>query len=150
MSTDRPTPPHIADGSAARQAVAAHVQHWNARDKDAWLQIFADDVAYEDPPGTVAGYGREVMSSHAWDAAFTDVKTWVLEPLLVIGCGREAQVHMRNHGSIAGRPVWLDSIELWRVDDAGLVSGIRAFWDIPEEIKPHLAASTWTGAANLD
>ena len=26
-------------------------------DKDAWLALFADDVVYEDPPGTVASRG---------------------------------------------------------------------------------------------
>ena len=31
--------------------------YWNAMDKDAWLALFADDVEYEDPPGTVASRG---------------------------------------------------------------------------------------------
>ena len=41
----------------ARQAILDHVRHWNAMDKDAWLALFADDVVYEDPPGTVASRG---------------------------------------------------------------------------------------------
>ena len=106
-------------GALARAAVLAHVEHWNACDKERWLAIFSDDVIYEDPPGTVAGRGRDVMSDYAWDRSFTDEKRWILEPVVLIACGNEAQVHMRNHGAVAGRPAWVDSIELWAVDDDG-------------------------------
>ena len=67
---------------SARGAILEHVQLWNAMDKDAWLALFADDVEYEDPPGTVASRGKQVMSDHAWDGSFTDTKRWILEPLL--------------------------------------------------------------------
>jgi len=76
----------------ARQAILDHVRHWNSMDKDAWLALFAEEVVYEDPPGTVSSRGRQVMSEHAWDGAFTDQKRWILEPVKIIECGREAQV----------------------------------------------------------
>jgi steroid Delta-isomerase len=120
-------------GVLARAAVLAHVEHWNACDKERWLAIFSDDVIYEDPPGTVAGRGRQIMSDYAWDRSFTDEKRWILEPVVLIACGNEAQVHMRNHGAVAGRPAWVDSIELWAVDDDGLVTSVRAFWEPPED-----------------
>lgn len=131
----------------ARRAMLAHVTHWNAQDKESWLALFTDDVAYEDPVGTVASRGREVMSNYAWDKSFTDTKRWVLEPLLVIACGHEVQVHMRNHGSVEGRPVWVDSIELWGVDEHGAVNQVRAFWEPPKEqnLEQHLAMTTWQG-----
>jgi steroid Delta-isomerase len=128
---------------SARDAIFEHVRLWNAMDKDPWLALFADDVAYEDPPGTVASSGKQVMSDHAWDGSFTEQKRWILEPLLVIECGNEAQVHMRNHGAVNGVPAWVDSIELWRVNGAGLVDSVRAFWEIPTEIYDSLALSTW-------
>ena len=128
---------------SAAKAIVQHVRYWNAMDKASWLTLFADDIEYEDPPGTVASRGIEVMSTHAWDGAFTDVKRWILEPVKVIECGREAQVYMRNHGAVDGVPVLVESIELWRVDDAGKVDLIRAFWEPPEEIREHLALNTW-------
>jgi steroid Delta-isomerase len=135
----------LGTSDQARGAVFAHVAHWNAKDKDQWLALFADDVVYEDPPGTVVSRGRQVMSDYAWDRSFTNDKQWVLEPLIVIACGHEAQVHMRNHGAVAGRPVWVDSIELWAVNQDGLVTSVRAFWEPPsdEHIQQHLALSTW-------
>ena len=48
----------------ARQAILDHVRHWNAMDKDVWLALFADDVVYEDPPGTVASRGAGDVGAH--------------------------------------------------------------------------------------
>lgn len=130
---------------SAREAILHHVRHWNAMDKASWLELFADDVEYEDPPGTVASRGREVMSSHGWDGAFTDAKRWILEPVKIIECGREAQVYMRNHGAVDGVPVCVESIELWRVNDEGQVDLVRAFWEPPTDpaIYAHLALASW-------
>jgi ketosteroid isomerase-like protein len=121
-------------------------------DKASWLALFADDVEYEDPPGTVASRGVEVMSTHAWDGAFTAVKRWILEPVKIIECGREAQVLMRNHGSVDGLPVCVESIELWRVDDTGKVDRIRAFWEPPQDpaVHDHLAVAGWEGGTEID
>jgi hypothetical protein len=65
--------------ASARQAILDHVRLWNEMDKDAWLALFADDVVYEDPPGTVTSRGKQVMSDHAWDGSFNDTKRWILE-----------------------------------------------------------------------
>jgi hypothetical protein len=40
-------------------------------------------------------------------------------------------------------PRCVDSIELWSVDDTGKVDRVRAFWEIPEEFREHLAANSW-------
>jgi hypothetical protein len=98
----------VTTGTAeqARAAVVRHVEMWNAQDKAAWLALFAEDVNYEDPPGTVAGCGRQVMADYAWDRSFTESKRWILEAVRIIACGHEAVVHIRNHGSVEGRPAW--------------------------------------------
>jgi ketosteroid isomerase-like protein len=129
----------------ARQAVLHHVEFWNARDKTSWLALFSEDVRYEDPPGTVSSQGRQVMSDYAWDRSFTDTKRWILEAVLILACGHEAVVHMRNHGSVDGRPAWTDSMEIWSVNDDGLVDSVRAFWEPATypEIQPSLSVSTW-------
>ena len=139
-------------GGGAADAIRSHCRHWNAMDKASWLALFADDVEYEDPPGTVASRGVEVMSTHAWDGAFTAVKRWILEPVKIIECGREAQVLMRNHGSVDGLPVCVESIELWRVDDTGRVDRIRAFWEPPQDpaVHDHLGVAGWVGGTEID
>jgi ketosteroid isomerase-like protein len=131
----------------AHAAVEAHVRHWNAADKEAWLALFAEDVVYEDPPGVVASRGRQVMSDHAWDRSFTPTKRWLLEPVLVIACGHEAVVHMRNHGSVSGRPTCVESLEVYAVDADGVITSLRAFWQPPTDpaIQSELSINQWQG-----
>ena len=129
----------------ARDAVHRHVELWNAQEREKWLALFAEDVHYEDPPGIVASHGRQVMADHAWDRSFTDTKRWILEAVLVIACGHEAVVHIRNHGSVEGRPAWTDSMEVWAVDGDGLVTSVRAFWEPPTDpvVRRNLALNEW-------
>jgi steroid Delta-isomerase len=131
----------------AREAVHRHVELWNTQERDKWLALFAEDVHYEDPPGIVASQGRQVMADHAWDRSFTDTKRWILEAVLVIACGNEAVVHIRNHGSVEGRPAWTDSMEVWAVDANGLVTSVRAFWEPPTDpvLRRNLAMNEWNG-----
>jgi ketosteroid isomerase-like protein len=135
----------IGTASQARAAVDAHVALWNAGEKTRWLALFAKDVVYEDPPGVVESRGREVMSEHAWDRSFTATKRWLLEPTLVIACGHEAVVHMRNHGAVSGRPAWVDSLEIYAVDAEGLITSVRAFWEPPNDpaVRSVLAINQW-------
>ena len=106
----------------ARKAVLEHVDCWNACDKERWLRIFAADVVYEDPPGTVVGRGRQVMSDYAWDRSFTDDKRWILEPWCSSRAATRRRCTCATTARSAAKPTWVDSIELWQVDDAGLVS----------------------------
>ena len=131
----------------ARQAVLRHVELWNAKDKAGWLDLFADDVHYEDPVGIVASQGRQIMADYAWDRSFTQAKQWILEATLIITGGHEAVVHMRNHGSVDGRPAWVDSMEVWSVDEHGLVTSVRAFWEPPTDpaVRQSLALNDWEG-----
>ncbi len=36
---------------------------------------------------------------------------------------------MRNEGNLEGTQVLVESIEIWKVDDAGLVISVRAFFE---------------------
>jgi ketosteroid isomerase-like protein len=116
----------------ARDAVLAHVRNWNGKDRDAEWALFADDLLYEDPPGTHSARGKQAYFDHGWDRAMNGDGNWTLEPVLVVEGGNEAQVFMRNHGTVDGKPFVLESIELWRVTDDGLVDTMRAFWELPE------------------
>jgi ketosteroid isomerase-like protein len=135
----------VGTASQARAAVEAHVALWNAGDKTPWLALFADDVVYEDPPGTVESRGRDVISEHAWDRSFTATKRWLLEPTLVIACGHEAVVHMRNHGAVSGRPAWVESLEIYAVNAEGLINSVRAFWEPPSDpaVQSELGMNQW-------
>lgn len=131
MSTDR-TSGH--DHPAVR-AVTEHAARWNAQDRSAWLELFADDVTFEDPVGKAPKVGRAAAEG-SWDNSFTEGRVWTLHPQRIIPGGPdEAAVLMHNHGVLHGREVQLEGIEIYRVNASGQIVSIRAFFTQPTDFE---------------
>ena len=56
-------------------------------------------------------------------------------PTRIITGGNEAVVDMRNEGVVDGVSAVVEGIEVWKVDDDGLVVHVRAFFEQPTEIE---------------
>ncbi len=112
----------------AQLAVEKHCEYWNARDQAAWSALFADDVVFEDPVGVPRKHGREAVRG-SWERSLKPGREWRLVATRILACGSEAAVVMRNEGDLHGRSVLVESIEIWRVDDQGLVASVRAFFE---------------------
>jgi len=118
----------------ARRAVEEHARRWNARDREAWLELFADDVVFEDPVGKAPKLGRTAAEG-SWDNSLRPGREWTLVPTRIITGGSEAVVDMRNEGVVDGVAAVVEGIELWKVDDRGKVVHVRAFFEQPTEIE---------------
>ena len=119
----------------AVRAVQRHAANWNARDRAAWLALFDDSVTFEDPVGKPPKLGRAAAEG-SWDNSFTEGRVWTLHPQRIIGGGEfEAAVHMLNRGVLHGKEVELESIELYRVDETGLIVSVRAFFEQPTDFE---------------
>ena len=116
-------------GRRSREAVAA-------RDKDAWLAVFADDAIVEDLIGPSAfdpegkGHrGRDAISAF-WDKAIapTDKIEFVFEA--TYQCGNEEA----NVGHIlitAGDyQVTAEGVFTYKADDEGRLVALRAYWEM--------------------
>lgn len=128
----------------AVRAVQLHAANWNARDRAAWLALFDDDVTFEDPVGKAPKLGR-VAAEGSWDNSFTEGRVWTLHPQRIIPGGTsEAAVHMLNRGNLHGDQVELEGIELYRVNDLGLIVSVRAFFEQPTdfELNPFFVPET--------
>jgi steroid delta-isomerase len=124
-NTDHPA--HLA-GKRSREAAMAH-------DKQAWLEIFADDAVVEDPigpshfdPEGKGHRGKEAIAAF-YDKAiapseleFNFVDTYQ--------CGNEEA----NVGNIvitaAGYQVVAEGVFTYRVNDAGKITALRAYWEL--------------------
>lgn len=113
---------------AAADAFAAHCRTWNARDRDGWLALFADDVTFDDPVGVPTKHGRGALEA-TWANSNQPGRSWRLEPRRVIECANEAAIDLVNVGTIEGREVVVESIEIWRVGPTGLVQAVRVFFE---------------------
>ena len=118
----------------AVHAVEQHAARWNAQDRAAWLELYADDVVFEDPVGKAPKLGR-VAAEGSWDNSFTEGRVWTLHPHRIIAGANEAAVIMHNRGVLQGREVELEGIEIWKVDDAGKVVHVRAFFEQPSDFE---------------
>jgi len=124
-NTDHPA--HVA-GKRSREAAMAH-------DKQAWLENFADDAVVEDPIGPshfdpegkghrgkdaiAAFYDKAIAPS---DLEFNFAETYQ--------CGNEEA----NVGNIvikaAGYHVVAEGVFTYRVNDAGKITALRAYWEL--------------------
>ncbi len=112
---------------AAADAFAAHCRTWNSSDREGWLALFADDVTFDDPVGVPTKHGRRALEE-TWARSNRPDRMWTLEPRRVIECANEAAIDLVNVGTIAGEQVRIESIEIWRVDDSGLIDAVRVYF----------------------
>ncbi len=126
----------------ARELGAASMAAVEARDREAWLALFADDAVVEDPIGPSmfdpegrGHQGREAIAAF-YDqviAANESIRFTIRQSIL---CGDEAA----NAGVIritfdGGSAVEVDGVYIYRrsVDDR--IASLRAFWE-PDAIRP--------------
>ncbi len=99
-------------------------------DRESWVALFSPEVVFEDPVGSTPKVGLTAVHN-SWDKSFTPGRRWTLHPSQIVPGGSEAAVVMRNEGDLGGKKVRVDSIEVFRVDHAGLIVHVRAFFEQP-------------------
>jgi probable F420-dependent oxidoreductase len=130
MASMTDSPAHLA-GKRSRDAVGA-------RDKDAWLAVFADDAIVEDPigpshfdPEGKGHRGRDAISAF-WDRAIapTDKIEFVFRD--TYQCGDEEA----NVGHIvitaAGHQVTAEGVFTYKADSDGKLLALRAYWEVDQ------------------
>lgn len=124
---------HIA-GQRSRDAVTA-------RDKEAWLEVFADDAIIEDPigpshfdPEGKGHRGKEAISAF-WDKAIAPTDRIEFNFVDTFQCGNEEA----NVGSIvittAGYQVTAEGVFTYKANDEGKMVALRAYWEVDRATK---------------
>jgi hypothetical protein len=97
--------------------------------------LFDDSVTFEDPVGKAPKVGR-LAAEGSWDNSFTEGRVWTLHPQRIIPGGtHEAAVEMLNKGTLHGELVELRGIEIYKVNDAGKIISVRAFFEQPTDFE---------------
>lgn len=121
--------------SAVHEAGARSRAAAVARDKDAWLALFADDAIVEDPigpshfdPEGKGHRGKEAIAAFFDKAIAPSELEFHFEDSFV--CGNEEA----NVGYILitaqGYRVKAEGVFTYRVDNAGLITALRAYWEL--------------------
>jgi ketosteroid isomerase-like protein len=126
----------MADAHPARAAAQRSMDAVHRKDKAAWLANFADDAVVEDPVGpspldpTGKGHAGKPALSVFWDR--------LIAPNRVLFDVRESYAagsECANVGTITtvmpnGAVMQVSGVFTYRVDEAGAVVSLRAFWEI--------------------
>jgi steroid Delta-isomerase len=121
-------PAHLA-GKRSRDAVMA-------RDKQAWLDNFADDAVVEDPigpshfdPEGKGHRGKEAISAF-WDKAIAPTDKIEFKFVDSFRCGNEEA----NVGAIVitmgGHQITTEGVFTYRANDEGKPVALRAYWEL--------------------
>lgn len=111
-------------------AVEEYCRAETAKDKQAWLALFTDNVVHEDPVGS-GNLNRGLSAVAAfWDNfVSSDVELWCEEPPIM--CANEAIALMRCR---VGPPDqrWESGriVDHFVFDDDGKITSVRAFWTL--------------------
>ena len=122
-------PAHLA-GKRSRAAVAA-------RDKEAWLAVFADDAIVQDPigpsffdPEGKGHRGKEAIAAF-WDKAIALTDNLEFNFLTTYQCGDE-EANVGNIVTTFGEhKIVTEGVFTYRVDAAGQMLALRAYWEPP-------------------
>ncbi|WP_028476254.1 nuclear transport factor 2 family protein [Nocardia sp. CNY236] len=120
----------------ARTAGLASQAAVRARDKQAWLALFAEDAIVEDPIGPSGldpvGEGHRGPTAIAtfWDAVVAATETIEFLFSDSFACGSEVAFTGTVRSSIGGRRIDADGVFIYRVDNAGKITALRTFWEI--------------------
>ena len=106
----------------------------NERDRERWLDCFADDAVQEDPVGTTPNVGRTAIGAF-FDANPISVHLYQTQDPLVIG--REVLAFFAVDTEIDGTPMFLPRIvdHIVLTDDGLRFARLRAFFRF-EELRP--------------
>jgi steroid delta-isomerase len=121
-------------GQRSRDAVTA-------RDKQAWLDVFADDAIVEDPigpshfdPEGKGHRGKQAISAF-WDKAIAPTDRIEFNFVDTFQCGNEEA----NIGNIvitaAGYEVTADGVFTYKANDEGKMVALRAYWEVDRATK---------------
>jgi steroid delta-isomerase len=123
----------MPDKDAVRALLERYCAAMSRRDREAWLDCFADDATQEDPVGAPLNVGREALAKF-FDANEVPVTlSQTADPLLV---GGEVlaflQVDAEMGGTTMRIPRIVDHIVL--TDDGTRIQSLRAFFDYGEMV----------------
>lgn len=125
----------------ARTAGLASQAAVRARDKQAWLALFAPDAVVEDPIGP-SGFDPEGKGHHGTEAiaAFWDKAIAPTESIEFLfgdsfACGNEVAFTGIIRSRLGGHVIDAEGVFTYRVDAAGKLAALRAYWEVDRAMR---------------
>lgn len=109
-----------------RGAMERYVQLMCESDTDGIVDLYAADATVEDPVGSDAIQGREVLRSF-YAALVSNLRVEIAGP--ICAAGKEGAMPLLVELTVNERKHYMDVIDVMSFDDDGKITSMRAFWD---------------------
>ena len=119
----------MASDEQIQATVNAYIDAYDRNDKAAFLSVWAPDGVLEDPVGTPVNVGTEAIGAF-WDGARELADRIVLKPQHTLIAGGEAAVVIEINAHIGDGGMVIQAVDIMQFDDAGLLTSVRAYWDM--------------------
>lgn len=119
----------MPDTAAITTTIERYLALFSAGDREAWLDLWAEDATMEDPVGTPVKRGREEIGAF-FDQSRSMADALELRPLgVTIVVGNEASFAFAARPTIGGATMSVPVIDVMTFDDQGRITSQRAFVD---------------------
>lgn len=111
-----------------RSLIGTYVSTLNGRDPDAIAALFAEDAVQADPASNPPNVGRDAIRTFfAGSVEASD--RWTFSAPTVHTCGDHVAINFRIAVEVGGGTMVMNGIEVFAVDEDGLISSVHAYWD---------------------
>ena len=120
----------------ARAASQRSVACVEAKDKQAWLALWAEDGCVEDPVGvsfidpTGLGFRGPERREEFWDSNIASTDSIRFELHDSFAAGNEVANVATIHIAVGAAKTRCEGVFVYRVDDDGKLVSLRAFWEV--------------------
>ena len=122
----------MPDADQIRATVARYAEVFTANDLDGYLALFAEDATLEDPVGAGVHQGKDAIRAFmtATREMSPDIGLVVTGPVRV--AGHEAAFPGEARPLFDDTRMAIPIVDTLRVDDDGLITQLRAYWDFAD------------------
>lgn len=120
-------------------AIKAHLRSINCAqngEKESWLALFADDAILHDPVGpsphdpTGEGFRGKARLEAFWDTMIGPSNTQIVSRKQIASGPHDcACIASATNTLSEDLSITIEMVVAYRVNDAGLITSLRAFWD---------------------
>ncbi len=118
-----------------RSLIDSYKAAFDNKDRDTFLACFREDAVQIDPVTTSPNVGKAAIAAF-WDGVSSLADSFNFDLQRVNVCGNHAaMVFTITTRSADGAAAAIDIVDTLEIDDHGLITSLKAYWD-PAEMRP--------------
>jgi len=114
--------------SRFENTIRAYASAWGARNRQQWLDTFAESATQEDPVGSGVRRGRDEIGGF-WDRAMSAYESLEIIPREIFITDHEAAMVWTINATSGNGLVTFNGIDVFTFDDSRRILSARAYWD---------------------